>query len=226
LNGFKNVPAATDPQQLAFNDWTFRLRMPQGQPKSLLVLLHGWMGDENSMSILARNLLPEIALLSPRGIFAVPEGGYSWREIRPGTWGLATLEDFRPAADALVAFLDTWAASTGLDVAQFDLMGFSQGAALTYTLALLYPQRFRRAAALCGFIPEGGQALLASRRISGKPVFVSHGRQDETIPVEQSRTAVALLQQAGALVTYCESDTGHRISKECLKKMERFLGED
>ena len=216
----------TDPQLLTFGDWTFRLRMPQPKPKRLLVLLHGWMGDENSMGVLARNLSLEIAILAPRGIFTVPEGGFSWREIRPGTWGLASLEDFRPAADALIIFLDGWAASTGLDVAQFELMGFSQGAALTYTMALLYPQRLRRLAALSGFIPEGGQALLAGQRFSGKPVFVSHGRQDEMIPFEQSRTAVAQLQGVGAQVTYCESDAGHKVSKECLKAMDMFFGLD
>jgi len=44
------------------------------------------------------------------------------------------------------------------------------------------------------------------------------------IPVEQSRQAVAQLKQAGALVTYCESDAGHKVSKECLKAMELFFG--
>ena len=110
------------------------------------------------MWVLARNLSPEFAILAPRGTFAVPEGGYSWREIKPGTWGNASLEDLHPAAEALLAFVDEWAASVGVDGTQFDLMGFSQGAAMTYTLALLYPERVRQLAALSGFIPEGGEA--------------------------------------------------------------------
>jgi phospholipase/carboxylesterase len=198
--------------------------MPQAKPKSILVLLHGWRGNENSMGVLARNLSPEIAILAPRAIFAVPQGGYSWREIKPGTWGMASLEEFRPAADGLVTFLDEWAASTGLAGNQFDLMGFSQGAAFSYTLSLLYPRRVRWLVALSGFIPQGGLALLTAERFSGKPVFVSHGRKDELIPVGQSRQAVAQLEQAGALVTYCESDAGHKVSKECLKEMESFFG--
>jgi phospholipase/carboxylesterase len=218
------VPTTTDPQLVTFKNWTFRLRMNQAGPISLLVLLHGWMGDENSMWVLARNLSPEISIMAPRGIFPVPQGGYSWREIKPGTWGNATLEELRPAADALVACVDAWAALQGLDVRQFDLMGFSQGAALTYTMALLYPQRIRRMAALSGFIPIGGQALLTTELLKGKPVFVSHGRQDEVIPVEQSRKAVAQLEQAGAQFTYCESDAGHKVSKECLKEVEMFFG--
>jgi len=218
------VPTVTDPQLLMLGNWTYRLRMPPVQPKSILLLLHGWMGDENSMGVLAHNLSPEIAILAPRGLFVVPEGGYSWREIKPGTWGMASLEEFRPAADALVAFLDEWAASTGLDNTTFDLMGFSQGAAFSYTLSLLYPQRVRRLVALSGFIPQGGAALLTPENFSGKPVFISHGRQDDVIPVDQSRQAAAQLRQAGALVTYCESDAGHKVSKECLREMEMFFG--
>ena len=218
------MPTTTDSQLVMYKDWTFRLRMPAAKPKRLLVLLHGWMGDENSMGVLARNLAPEIAILSPRGIVAVPEGGYSWREIRPGTWGSAALEDFQPAARALIAFLDDWGASAGLEVDQFDLMGFSQGAAMTYTMALLYPQRVWQMAALSGFIPGGGIFLPAMPQLSEKKVFVSHGRQDDMVPVEESRRAVQQLEQAGALVTYCESDTGHKISKECLKAMEMFFG--
>jgi len=218
------MPTMIDAKLLTFKDWTFRLHMPPARPKRLHFLLHGWMGDENSMGVLARNLAADIAFLAPRGIFAVPEGGYSWRAIKPGTWGLASLEDFRPAAQALIAFVDDWAAPAGMEINQFDLIGFSQGAALTYTLALLYPQRIRQIAALSGFIPEGGQSLSAMPQLSGKPVFISHGRQDDMIPVEKSRQAVVQLEQAGAQVTYCESDTGHKISKECLKAMEMFFG--
>jgi len=218
------MQTTTDTQILTFKDWTFRMRMPAEKPKRFLILLHGWMGDENSMGVLARNLPSDIALLAPRGIFRVPEGGYSWREIRPGTWGQAALEDFRPTAEGLVAFVDGWAAFAGMDLDKFDLMGFSQGAAMTYTLALLYPQRIRQMAALSGFIPEGGQFESSLPYLQAKHVFISHGRKDEMVPVEQSRKAVVQLEQAGALVTYCESDTGHKISKDCLKAMEMFFG--
>jgi phospholipase/carboxylesterase len=96
------------------------------------------------------------------------------------------------------------------------LIGFSQGAALCYTLALLHPERIRALAALSGFMPGGAEDLLAKRPLAGKPVFVAHGRQDNKIPVEQARRSVALLEGSGAQVTYCESDGGHKISADCL----------
>jgi phospholipase/carboxylesterase len=143
--------------------------------------------------------------------------------IRPGTWGLATLEDFRSAAEELLTMVDEWSATAGLDAKQFDLMGFSQGAAMTYTVGLLHPERLRRQVVLSGFLPENGDALLSGGRLSGKPVFVAHGRKDDMIPVELARHAVGLLKAADVKVEYCESDAGHKVSKECIKEMELFM---
>jgi len=137
---------------------------------------------------------------------------------------MATIEDLHPSVSALLAFVDEWSISAGMDAGQFDVMGFSQGAALGYTLALLHPDHVRRLAALSGFIPEGGETLIIPQQQAGKPIFISHGRQDDLIPVEQARRAVASLKKAGAQVTYCESDSAHKMNKECLKAMEYFFG--
>ncbi len=189
----------------------------------MLILIHGWMGDENSMWILARRLSMKYITLAPRAPFPVTEGGYSWREVKPGTWGNSSLEDLRPSAEALVSFVDNWSTSSGINSEQFDLMGFSQGATLAYVLALLFPVRVRRLAALSGSFPTDGETLLVSARISGKPIFVAHGREDPLIPVENARRAVILLKKAGAQVGYCESDAGHKVSKDCLEEMEMFF---
>jgi phospholipase/carboxylesterase len=136
------VPTRTDPQLVTFNGWTFRLRPAASPNPRLFLLLHGWKGDETSMWVFARNLPPEYAVLAPRGLHVEPSGGYTWRQIVPGSsWHLPDLDDLRPSADALLRFVDEWSTSVGLDAAQFNVAGFSQGAALTYTLAMLHPER-------------------------------------------------------------------------------------
>jgi len=212
-----------EPQLVMFKNWTFRLHMPQEYSGRMLLLLHGWMGDENSMWMFVRNFSTDIMMVSPRGVVPVREGGYSWRTIQPGTWGMATLKELRPAAEGMVSFLDDWTTSIGMKVDQFEVMGFSQGAAFTYSLASLFPARIRRFAALSGFIPVDAQALFTPEQFSGKPVFISHGRQDEKIPIEQSRQAVRKLEAAGAKVSFCESDAGHKVSINCLKELEKFF---
>jgi phospholipase/carboxylesterase len=218
------VPTAIEPQLLTLGEWTFRLRRAQTEPARLLILIHGWMGDENSMWGLSQKISPVYEVLAPRAPFPVAEGGYSWRNIRPGTWGNSSFEDLHPAAESLLAFVKDYSTSAGIIAERFDLMGFSQGAAMVYTLAILHPDRIQRMVALSGFIPENAEGLFFSERFSGKPIFISHGRKDELIHVEQARRAAKLFREAGAQVNYCESDAGHKVSTQCLKEMEIFLG--
>ena len=217
------MPTRTDPQLVTFNGWTFRLRPAASPNPRLFLLLHGWKGDETSMWVFARNLPPEYAVIAPRGLHVEPTGGYTWRRISSGSWSLPSLDDLRPSADALLRFIDEWSASEDLDPAKLDLAGFSQGAALTYALALLHPERVAGCAALSGFLPGGSEAWLAAHAREGKRVFVAHGRQDEIIPVERAQQVVAVLEASGVNVSYCESDGGHRVGKECLRGWSRFL---
>jgi phospholipase/carboxylesterase len=217
------VPTATDTQLLTFGNWIFRLRPAQDAPVRLLILLHGWTGDEDSMWVLARKLSSTYTILAPRAPFPVPEGGYSWREMASGTWGLPSLDDLHPAAESLLKFIDEWSATLQMDTGQFDLMGFSQGAAFTMVLALLYPARVRSLAVLSGFLPDGAEALLAVRPLAGKRMLVTHGTRDDIVPVEQAHRSVKLLKESVAKVVYCESMVGHKVGKECVHELDRFF---
>ncbi len=217
------MPDANDAHLLNHNGWILRVRPATQQPGRFLLLLHGWTGDENSMWLFTRRLSPDLWIAAPRAPHIAPEGGYSWRPLQSGTWGLPSLSDLQPAAEAVLRLVDEVSASAGVDAAQFDVAGFSQGGALVNTLALLYPQRIRRAAVLAGFMPGGVGDLLSRRVLLGKPFFVAHGTQDNLIPLERARQSVELLEQGGAQVTFCQADVGHKVSADCLRGLESFF---
>jgi phospholipase/carboxylesterase len=104
-------------------------------------------------------------------------------------------------------------------------MGFSQGGAMSSLLAFLYPQRIRKAGILAGFVPSGLEELVSQRPLEGKPFFVAHGRKDETVPVDRARTSIEILEQAGAQVTYCEDEVGHKVSVTCLRSLKKFFAD-
>lgn len=203
---------------IRWGDWTARVR-PGRESDRLLLLLHGWTGDENSMWLFTSQLPAAFTLLAPRAPHPEPRRGYTWRPVTAQTWGLPSLDDFRPAAQALLDFVDGWSRQAGVQAHPFDVMGFSQGAALAYALALFHPARIGRLAALAGFLPEGA----AAQSLTGKPVYIAHGRQDEIIPVERARQAAEWLEQAGAQVTYCEAETGHKVDPGCLRGLRAFF---
>lgn len=217
------MPDVNNTHQMTYNGWTMRVRHAAQKPARFMLLLHGWTGDENSMWVFARKFPADLWIAAPRAPHPAEGSGYSWRAIQPGTRGLPTLSELKPAADSLIHLVDDVSASIGVDAEQFDLAGFSQGGALVNALTLLHPERIRRAAVLAGFMPGGVDDWLARRVLADKPIFVAHGTQDELVPLERAQQSVKLLQQAGARVTFCEAEVGHKVSADCLRGLETFF---
>jgi phospholipase/carboxylesterase len=223
------VPIKTD-GLLEFGKWTLRCQVPEGEgPAPVLLLIHGWTGNENVMWIFTSRLSPRYLILSPRGLFPAPEGGYGWEpHSQPGE---LKVDDFRPAVDDLLCLLDDISAGDQSslfniarpDFSKLNILGFSQGAALAYTLALLHPERIQRLAGLAGFLPVDAANLVGSRPLLDKPVFVAHGHLDKRVPVERARAAVSLLEEAGANVSYCEEEIGHKLAVSCFNNLEQFF---
>jgi len=210
---------------ISFQNWTLRVRPAKSKTPRLLVLLHGWTGDENSLWIFVRNFSEDYWIVAPRAPYLSrqPAGGYSWRSLPGHSEGLPGLEDFRPSTETLISLMDAYSAEYNLDATRFDVMGFSQGGALTNTIALLHPERIGRAAVLAGFVPVGAEPLVQGKPLDGKSFFVAHGTLDETVKIEYARQSVKLLELAGADVTFCEDEVGHKVSAHCLHALEEFF---
>jgi phospholipase/carboxylesterase len=219
------VPDVSNTHQMTYNGWTMRVRRAWQEPARFLLMLHGWTGDENSMWIFTNKIPGNMWIVAPRAPHAAKEGGYSWRpprSLQDGDRGLPTLSDLKPAADSLIRLVDNVSVSVGVNATQFDVAGFSQGGALTNVLTLLHPQRIRKAAVLAGFMPGGTDDLVGRRVLAGKHFFVAHGLKDELVPFERARGSIELLEKAGAQVTFCEADVGHKVSADCLHGLETF----
>ena len=207
---------------IEFEGWTLRVRAVQN-PTRLLLLIHGYTGDENSMWVFARDMPPQHAMIAPRAMHPSGSTGYSWRPVEGFDFGVPRLDQLRSPAEALIRLVDAYQASVGIEADQFDVMGFSQGGVMSNVLAFLYPQRVRKAGILAGFIPSGLEELVSQRPLEGKPYFVAHGTKDGTVTIERARESIALLERAGAQVTYCEDDVGHKVSVNCLQALKRFF---
>lgn len=216
---------APNTQLVEFEDWVLRIRPTTHKPARVMLLLHGFTGDENSMWVFARDMPSDYWMVAPRAPHFTEPSGFSWRPHLPGTFGRPSLEQFRPSAEALINLIDVYSASAGIEVKSFDVMGFSQGAAISNLLAFLYPQRIRKTGILAGFVPSGLEELVPQRPLLGKPFFVTHGTKDEMVTIDRARASIALLEQAGAQVTYCEDEVGHKVSVTCLRALREFFAD-
>lgn len=234
------MQTAIDTDLITFDNWTLRVRSTPGS-KRLLVLIHGFTGDENSMWVFAQNLPAQYWMVAPRAPYATEPFGYSWRPLpfpdpsngshRPDGFsggqspGVPSLEQLRPAAEALIRLIDAYSSSAGLDAGSFDVMGFSQGAVLSSILAFLYPQRIRKIGILAGFVPKELEILASKRPLEGRSIFVTHGTQDETVTIDRARDSIRILEKAGARVVYCEDEVGHKVSVKCLQALKSYFSD-
>src|SRR5512143_3324001 len=122
------MPGLSETELIQFKNWTLRVCSAAVEPARLLLMIHGWTGDENSMWVFARDLPAREWIVAPRAPYTSGQGGYSWRRRDGETDGRQSLEMLQPSAEALLRLVDEYAASEGLDAAQLDVMGFSQGA--------------------------------------------------------------------------------------------------
>ena len=218
------MPTVPDTDLIQFDDWTLRIRKTTHHAPRVLLLIHGWTGDENSMWVFARDLPTRFWIVAPRAPHTTEPSGYSWRPPHASDFGRPSLEQLRPTAEALVRLIDAYQLSAGIEANVFDVMGFSQGGAMSNLLAFLYPERIRKAGILAGFVPSGLDELVSTRPLEGKPFFVAHGTKDEMVPIDRARSSIEILEQAGAQVTYCEDEVGHKVSLTCLRALKDFLG--
>jgi phospholipase/carboxylesterase len=198
-----------------------RDRIPLGDgPHPVVLMLHGWTGSEQSMWVFASRFPKNTLLIAPRGIYPSPLGGYSWSvttDVR-----MSLLEDFQTAIHSLLALVTTSHYPTALND-KFSLVGFSQGAALSYAIALTAPERVQAVAGLSGYLPQGVESAISQKPLDGIPCFIAHGTQDDLVPVAFARKSVSLLKKAGAQVSYCESDVGHKLGASCFSGLESFF---
>lgn len=203
------------------SDLIVRLRTPnQDSEYPVLLLLHGWTGDENSMWVFESRLPQDNIIIAPRGIFPSPLGGYGWRKSNGDRW--PNMDDFTPAINSINELISK------IELVQADfsclyLVGFSQGAALAYAFSIEYPDRVSAIAALSGFLPKDVESTIENSNLNGLPIYITHGSQDELVPVDRARYAVETLTQAGAKVSYCEEEVGHKLSATCFNGMESFF---
>lgn len=223
------MQTATKTELITFNNWTLRIKSSSVENPRLMVMIHGLTGDENSMWVFARKLSYPYWMIAPRAPHTTEPFGFSWRDVNKhplhSDLGRPSLEMLFPSLEALIKLIDEYSASLKIDASQFDVMGFSQGAAMVNLLGLIYPNRIRKMAVLAGFVPSGLDEYIEKKTLTGKNIFVFHGTQDETIPIDRARASIELLEQAGANVNFVEEAVGHKLGPNGLRALEEYFAD-
>lgn len=196
-----------------------------GDPRQLVILLHGVGADGNDLIGLA----PQWARQLPGALFLSPDGpepcdmtpfGRQWFSLADRTPEVVSA-GIKGAGPVLTRFIDQALALHGLDEGGLALVGFSQGTMMALHVALT---RARPVAALVGYSGALAGPEAAGGFRSRPPVLLVHGDADDVVPVERHRDAVEKLRAAGVAVTaHVRPGLGHGIDDEGLGLGGAFL---
>ncbi len=183
----------------------------------LLLLLHGYGSNEEDLFSFAAQLPDEYIIISARAPYNLPPYGHAWYAIDFD----ADMNKFsdevqaRQSRDLIATFIDEAINAYPIDKEKVTLIGFSQGAILSYAVALTYPEKIQRVAALSGYLnADIIEKDFHHKDISKLRFFISHGMVDQVIPVEWARKAPEFLKTLGLETEYHEYPVGHGVAPQ------------
>jgi phospholipase/carboxylesterase len=181
----------------------------------LLLLLHGYGSNEEDLFSFAPELPDDSYVISVRAPYDLQPYGHAWYAIHfdADENKFSDNEQAKESVELIAHFIDEIVKKYPIDESNIALIGFSQGAILSYATALTYPEKVTKVVALSGYlnqeiIPE----VLDTKAISHLKFFISHGSADQVIPVDWARKAKPALEKLGLETVYQEYPIGHGVS--------------
>ena len=109
----------------------------------LLLLLHGYGSNEEDLFSFASELPDDYYVVSAQAPYPLMYGSYAWYSINfdADDTKFSDLNQARQSRDLIVDFIDELTVKYPIDKEKITLIGFSQGAILSYAVALSYPEK-------------------------------------------------------------------------------------
>lgn len=194
----------------------------------LLIMLHGYGSDENDLFSFASELPEEFLIVSLQAPYELQPFGHAWYAINfdneQGKW--SDDEQAIESRDLIANFIDKLGSKYNFDSDHVTLLGFSQGAILSYAVALTYPEKITNVVALSGYVNPNvidiRQNLSEYKHLD---FYCSHGSADQVIPVEWARQSPKFLEGLGIKHRYSEFPVGHGVAPQNFYELRTWLNE-
>lgn len=213
------------PETIEINDAALKIRIPESdQITKVGFLLHGFTGDESSMSVFSNKLPEDWLLIAPRAPYPTQGsdmGGFSWVDQPISIWPV--YQDFLPAVSWLDEIVNLTKSRYFPNVDKLNLVGFSQGAAMAFAYANANPNKVNKLSMLSGFLPDASEGFINSRLKENTKIFIGHGKRDDIVPIERAQTAYQILSSRGISTQLCISDVGHKLGSACFDAFKSFM---
>lgn len=182
---------------------------------NLVIGLHGFGDRASKFSGLWRLMeKEEIIFVIPSAPYAFPDnegGGFSWSPFVPQDSELSVKASIQNS-EYIIALSKHL--KKEYKIKQSWLLGFSQGAYMSYIFALKNPKAFDGIVACGGGLVTEVFTDKDYKAAKNLKILISHGTKDMVVPYTQGDTAYSILKDKGFNVQMHSFDGAHNISKD------------
>lgn len=196
------------------------------QNPPLIILLHGYGSNEMDLFSFADELPPELLIISARAPYEMGFGGYAWYALNLDAENnkFSDLNQARESLDKIAMLIDEIKKEHNTNENKTFLLGFSQGAILSYALSFNFPDKVQHVVALSGYL---NQELLP-KEINTKfstDYYISHGSVDQVVPVDWARKVAPFLSSLDLKNRYEEYPVGHGVAPQNFYSFKEWIEE-
>ncbi|WP_158838082.1 alpha/beta hydrolase [Polaribacter sp. L3A8] len=210
------------------SDLHYLVRQPKTPTENppLLVLLHGYGSNEQDLFSFAEELPDNLLIVSAQAPYAMGAGGYAWYAINfdDKNGKFSDLEQAKESIDKIALFIDQIKVKYNTNPDKTFLLGFSQGAILSYSLSFFYPNKVQNVIALSGYINTELLPTIISKDIITN-YYCSHGTVDQVLPIEWARKSKPFLDNLGFNNEYSEYPVGHGVAPQNFYSFKTWIEE-
>jgi phospholipase/carboxylesterase len=171
--------------------------------------LHGKGSNEKDMFGLVTPVVDDFIIIGIRGNLT-RGAGYQYYELK--SLGNPIREMYDQAVVQLEAFIHYATEKYPIDAGKRYLVGFSQGAILSMTLALTLGDQVKGIVALNGYVPDFVKSEYALKSVEDVSVFISHGEFDSVFPVRIGHETASFFEKQTSRLTFKTYPTHHEVS--------------
>lgn len=207
--------------------YSYDVHLPSGvdpdKKYPVIFTLHGKGSNERNMWSLVAPLAEHFIIIGIRGNLRLG-AGFQYYELK--SLGNPIREMFDQAVQQLEAFIHAATEKYPIDPEKRYMLGFSQGAILSMTLALTMGSQLKGIVALNGYVPGFVKTEYTLQSVKDVSIFISHGEYDSVFPVQIGHETAAYFQDQTPHLTFKTYPTDHGVSEENQRDFVQWLKQD
>ena len=192
----------------------------------IIFLLHGYGSNEEDLFSLKEFIPSNYIVISLRAPIIIGFNSYAWYTINfensIDRW--IDKDEAINSKNVILNDISLHMEDLGFKNKKISLLGFSQGAILSWSLGIEYPHLIKNILPLSGFY----HSEITNSNSNSKfklNCFSSHGTHDPVIPISWARKGIELLKK-NINIEFKEYRSGHEINNENLRDIIEWLNKN